>query len=884
MKNEWTDSEVQEMLAEIDAASIISPITSLNFSFAGSRLDVNKLIRNGWTDLTSFCDEGEFIRQGSTWIELVAEIDNLEYHASMALSSTLMKPSESVGVWKIAYGCDAVAAHEMRTERYAFFRQLCVHVLDAENTKYENLHGNCPQEFVEKIKVDILEAVEFPSKLLVPDILYQTDNYEPYDGLTGLNDAENKLLILKGVLERAKSNGDKASIVRLLTPIVRAVLTNDDPEGREFIFQVSHPKVLHLILESAYYANATEVMVALFKLFLKAYSKSDLSTLPFGLWGMFSYALLSHDLTKCAKYALENAIVTRSPEDLSETEIMVQISARLLLLVKRHISNSRKLKDLLTFANKLAGHFCDDVAIQALGPLIDCHAAELDGGNPTDHLDGLKSLFEKMRSRFDEAHKDDEQPWAKTLCPAIKAPLVWQDLVFAAYGFSDVAIEALPDCPFHSTVYLKRRPPCTVVEGLSAYDVWAGFLPGNPNDDDYKELISRLYSPLNKVVASERVHVCEYNGTPHSEVMEIVEESDFSSELSAIAVREQDSGEKKGTVLGIFPFLPHELSNAEDVTVGAVWEYYPWERNEAADARIRLESGDCIYATLPFYAADKWLMPRGFRMKVRLAGFAHSLKKYSHEIDMPKSFIVDKGPLAEDAGHPVEVHMDSAALDWFEQDIFPEYISRSGFSLCGRIKSIRTIDALGTQVFSVKIDCRKLEIPFEIFVPKEKVIGELNIGDLVESSGWVYADFKDQVDSLDDYNTENPKIPPQETGREKRDFGAGFPTFIRTEFTEEEKKWMPSDILHPDWMGYAENKLRSLNGVTWVARCGQNPQSYNFLVRQKDVLRKFAFIIEDGESVTKNPFVGVELLTLRRIKQGNGLKLEWEIKERNKGV
>jgi hypothetical protein len=143
----------------------------------------------------------------------------------------------------------------------------------------------------------------------------------------------------------------------------------------------------------------------------------------------------------------------------------------------------------------------------------------------------------------------------------------------------------------------------------------------------------------------------------------------------------------------------------------------------------------------------------------------------------------------------------------------------------------------------------------------------------------MYADFKDEVDSIDDYNGENPKTPPQEPGGDRRNFESGFPTFIRAEFTEEEKKWMPRDILHPDWVRYAENKLRSLKGVTMVVRCGLNPQRYTFLVRQKGVLRKFAFLIEDGESVTKDPFVGVELLVLRRIKHGNGFKLEWEIKE-----
>ena len=879
MKRNLTEIEAQELLAEIDATSIVSSVASLNFHFVGSRLDVNKLIGNGWTDLTSFCDEGEFVRQGGTWIELVEKIDNLEYHASIALSQTLIKPSEPNGAWKIAYNGDAAAAHEMRTDRYAFFRQLYVHVLDADNTKYEILHGTCPQAFIDKINANLLESAEAQSKLLVPDILYQTDKYEPYNGMKGSNDAEDKLIILKGVLEKSKSNGDTASISRLLAPIARAVLTNDDPEGRDFIAQVSSPEILNTILESAYYADATEAMVALFRLFLLNCSKSDLSGMPFGLWGMFSYALLSHDLAKCARFTLENAIETRDPDEPTETDVMYEIASRLLPSVKRHLDNSDKLRDLSILAKMLAERFSEDNALQVLGPLLDCHAAELDGDDPTEHLDGLKSLFEKTQSRFDEAHKDDEQPWAKTLCPAIKAPFEWQSLVFAASGFSDTAIQALPDCPFHSPVYLKRRPPCTVVEGLSHYDIWAGFLPEKPTDDNLKELIIRLYNPLKRVAASEKTHVCEYNGVPDPKVLEIVEKDNFSSELSAIAVREQDTDEKKGAVLQLFPFLPHEVSKAEDITVGAVWEYYPWERNDAADARIRLDSGDCIYATLPFYASDKWLMPRGFRMKVRLAGFAHSLEKYSHGVDVPKSFTVDKGPLAEEAGHPVEVHMDSAALDWFDQDVFPDYISRSGFSLCGRIKAMRTIDALGTNVLSATIDCRKLEIPLEILIPKEKVNGELNVGDLVKSEGWVYADFRDGVDSIDEYNTENPNTSPQEPEWDNRDFGSGIPAFIRTEFTEDEKKWMPRDILHPNWARYAETKLRSMKGVTRVVTCTRNPQRYHFLVRQNGSLRKFAFLIEDGESVTKDPFVGVELLVLRRIKQGNGLKLEWEMKE-----
>lgn len=877
MNRNPTDAEIKEMLREIGEKSIVSAVTLLNFRYAGCRLNVNDLIRNGWIDLSSYCDEGEFLGQESTWIELVEQHGNLEFHASIALSQTQIKPSDSDWEWKTAYHEDSVAAHEMRIERYAFFRQLYIHVLDSENTKYEVSQDKCPCELLDRINKGLCDAVESQAKLLIPDIIYQTDGYEPYQGMSGANDTENRLIILKGLLERTKGNGRMPSVRRLLDPIARAILTKDDPEGAMFISQLSNLKIVSLLLESADYAGDTEVTVALFKLFLENFAKADLSEFPLLSWGIFSIALIYHGLTMCAKYTVENAIAALKADNASDTDILARIAGHLLPSVRRNISNARKLQDFSVLSKMLSQQFTEDSALKVLGPLLDCHAAELDGGDPVDHVGGLKKLFEEAQLEFDDKHKDDKQPWAKTLCQAIKAPLEWQSLVFAACGNSNDALQALPDCPFHSPAFLKRRPPCTVVEGLSYYDIWAGFLPENPSEEDYKELISRISTPLTKSAASERIILNEFNGVQSSGPLEILEEPDPKSTLSALAVKEQDSDNNKGVILAVFPFLPHGRSKAEDITVGSVWEFYPWEKNEAADARIRLDSGDCIYATLPYYAADKWLMPRGFRRKVRLAGFAHAIEKYSHGEDIPKSFIVDKGPLAEEAGHPVEIHMDVAALDWFEQDVFPNYISRSGFNLCGRIKEITTIEAIGTYILSVRIDCRKLKVPFEIFIPAGKVESKLNVGDLIRAIGWIYADFSEAVDSVDEYNKENPNEPPQESDIDNIRSGTGIPTFIRTDLTDEEKKWMPDDLIHPDWMRYAERKLRSMNGVTKVVRCPKNPQRYTFLVRQNGTIRKIAFLIEDSDAVTKDPFVGTEMLILRRIKHGNGLNLEWKL-------
>ena len=853
------------MLKELDSALTLSDETKINLSYAGARLNANILMEKGWRDFT----HKTLINQ-CAFLEFTQSVKKLKYQVLMALSPQLRKKTDDNGA------AEDIALDKMPAPRSVYLRRIYIYVLDPMLMKYYRITDGYPLRIAEKIYADISQAIESQPRLFVDDLSYQTNGYQPFEIIPNLNEAENQLLILKRILEAAHSQNDDSSTYRLLLPIARTLLTAKDPTGFDFISQVSNTRVFRHLLESAYHADAAEVTIALFRLFLLNHANIDASILSPSSWAILSEALISYNLTECSQFAVGKLFAY--PDSEEKRESLSLIADLIYKKAKRHTHDAAKLK-LLSSLSKMINKECrTDAAFQLLSPTLDCHIAYLEKSDTATALKEIEKMLEQKIAWFDEEFSDE--PSAKEMCAEIKAPLEWQVYIYLLCGQSDRLLQTLPLNINYGGHDISRK----AILGLPFNHIWKAFLPENPSVDDCEVLSEKLTRPLTKATAKESVYPIEHHGINIPDEMEILEDPSSADTLTALAVKGIYKDKNFEQILSVFPFLPHARAKKERILVGSVWEYYPWSMNQGADARIRLENGDCIYATLPFYATDKFKICRGSKLTVIVCGFASALKKVNREFDIINSFTFDNKSYCDKVGECGELHVDAASLDWFSQDVYPDIVSRSGFSISGRVSEIDRINAFGVNLLSVLVDCRKLETRFEIIIPADKVESEIAVGDIIESSGWVYADFHDHVD-LDGYKRENPIEGPNEEDIYAKDSNRYLPLFIRTDFTEEEIEFIPEEMLHPDWLHYAEIKLRSMPGVTKVVRCEKNPLHYSFLIRQNGIIRKIFFSIYEDNTDLKQYNLPMDILILRLIKHENGKMLKWEfIKFKDKSL
>lgn len=862
----------------VNATMRLPGLAKLNFRIAGALADVNKLVANGWTDLTGAVEEGEYIRMGSAWLELVRKADGREIHVALSVGDTLTGKNEKGDGWKRADAAYALKAHRGGNPRIVFLRRLSVWVLDEKELSFKLGKGELPDGILADVERHLAEAIVEKPRLLLDDLAFQNKGYLPFADFCIESDVDVELLKTCSVLSELKKKNDRESAARILSPIARAVLTDEDPQGRDYLKGLSCPACLAFLADFADFAGSGDAMLAVMSLMVAC--SEDAVAKYFGLnaWRNIAIEALNRDLAQFAAYAVEGAVCQHDGKK-EDVGLIVDVFWATHEFFKRDPQDAEACRCILDSLEDVKGELRKERDYRLLLAVARCYVADLAKIDSEPFVKNIGNLLGEYTDSFDEANKDEEKPWLQTLPQGVKAPLAWQSLLFCHLGASRLVLSTFPKPPLSTAEFFKYRPTEEPVEGLSFVDVWKGFLPEQLNEEIFKSRMEEWGKGHVQEGEDHKAKSYEWNGAPFSvDVFQVlVPEGQGENELMTMSVRAICGDEKR--IVGLFPYLPKESeSNSPNVKI-KVWKYHPWDNFEAADAEFELEDGRRLTGVMPFYAADKGVVMRGAKCSARLVGFASELERKEPE-KLPDPIKITEGYLAEEHGGPVDIGFCEEFFDFFDTDTFDERISHSGFGLHGRVTAVRKIKALGTDVLAVTVKCAKIESgdlddSLEIFIGADHVKGgELAVGDVVEAYGWLYIDVHTIDESAEEFFADYPQCAPLPESDE-RSFGS--PLFIRTEYSEEEKKQMPWAVeKQNDWVGFGKAALRGCKGVERVVYCGRNPQRIDYLVRQCGKIRKFAYVIAMKDDPVSMDNEGVETFVLRKEKAERGFKISWD--------
>lgn len=857
----------------------LSEIVRLNFDFAGAMVDVNKLIASGWIDLTGVCSEGEFLRFGSTWIESVHKIKDIEYHVSCSLGQSLTGEKEKINDgydYALVPLKDLERAHKGEVPRFGWVRRLEVWAFDEKGMSFVLKDEDVPSGIFDSTRQQFVDAVAKSSADFAEDLALQVHGCDSFlKDFSTTSPVENDLSKLLTILDKEMRRWNYRSIYRLLVPFARAVLTTKDSKGLKLAMSIREPRIFDLLVHYAMISNCPEAAVAV----IVVLSERKVTGLGWRTWSDLYKVALRVRMPRTASEAMRRAYEAIGIADDKAIKEMGTVAYREAMRYFRKAGNKEKAAVERVLIDEFAKHMetmTDPAEVAIFEKLVRCRIAELEGGSMDSDRDALCVLFMDAIGKFDSEHKKEikEKPWMKDIPGGVKAPLAWQSCLSAAICNPQAALNVFPEPMLSSARTFAFLPPLEAVEGLSCRDVWSGFVGGEWTDEIYKSWLENVVRELNPKVeectsSPEKLWVAKIHRQEKFKVLEPAHPE--AAEVMSMAVAGVgDDG--KELILETFPFLPKEFPGNKTNVVVRPWRYYSWACGQAADVLVTLESGKSLTAVMPYFCADRQYFIRGMRLNAVLVGFAYSLRKIPPP-KIPDPIKIKTGPLAEEHGGPFDLHFGEGFFDWFEQEQYPEVISRGGFGMQGRVVSIRELEALGKRLLAVEIDCKKLDDPLRVYIAADVIKGKLSVGDTIESFGWLYLDVYDFVDTAKEYEAKYPNGAPDEPL--DGEF-AGIPCFIRTEYSEDERKKFPAGMREPRWWDYGEEKLRILKGVDCVKAVSFNPQHIEYLVRRNGAVEKYGMVLLTDDEKLRTVAPAAKLFVLRREKVPGGYNIKWE--------
>lgn len=867
-----------------DVKEHLSSITKLNFKVAGALANVNQLIEAGWVDTTGVWQGHEIYRLHSCWAEYVEKIDGVEYHVTLSMGPTLPNVNEKGEDVEVGDVNDyRVQAHEAKVPRMAWLRRVSVFALDEKDLSFKKFRGEVPAQIVEKVSAQLEAAIVTAPKSLLDDLAFQVNGYGPFADWCIESDADLQLLRLDSVLDEANKNGNRESLARLLMPVVRAVLTDDDPKGREFLYGVKNPCCLAFMASHAFRADLPEMAAVLMELVLDHLEMDKVEhSFGFGPWQALARMALRLNMSECAALAIRNACVQfqKMEKDDKRREQSVHECVGIFWAfhdyLKRQPEDTVGCNDVVSAIEGIGSPLADELDFKLLVRLGRCYTATVDGFGLEKAVDALCEVTKAYIDRFDGDHKEEceKKPYLSQLPIGVKAPLGWQAFLYARCGEAAKAIEAFPNPPLSVFGETEPLPTQEPVEGLSFVDVWRGFLPKELDENTVRAFSQKVVAALVPSGKPKKVGPCEWSGscsTPLKEMQLIVPQNEKAGELLSMGFLAKTEDKDEAFPIVHFPYLTKDYS--EPNCVVKMWKYHPWAHYQAADAEFTLEDGRRFCAVMPFFAWDRSCLVRGAPWKAKVVGFANELYKRDKP-ELPPPHKVTEGYLAEENAGPVDVHFTEEVFDFFDQDSIDENISRSGYGIHGRVKSVRTIRAYDQDVLVVAIESaslrsRVLGNVLEVYIGAQNYDGpELQVGDTVESWGWLYVDVFTSAHNPEEFFAQAHEkgfpCDPAENG-DDTPFGAGAPIFVREDMEIEK-----------NFTEFGKAALAGADVVEKVAVCQGNPQLFDYVVRLKDGrVLKYNFSMGDKDGNPEGVVPGAERLVLHKEKVEKGYKLKW---------
>lgn len=861
-------------------------VLSLNFQFAGSVIDANRLIARGWTDMTGVSRTSEWIRFNSTWVEYTEEYEGKQYRIQCSLSTALSGKSDD-DYMLFASCAVGKKSHKPENQRLVYVRRLHAWIFDAAAMSYCDARGNIPETIAKQVRHDLEASLIEPAKDFKKDIAYLTDGLEEKAPERKGNPVDQQFYILSHSADEEFEHNGRESVARLLTQFTHSLLTDDDPDGREYAMGITESLIVDRIVEWAaktgFHASAVAAMkiaerphmcdTVQVKTWIRIVESAlEINALAEGAEAMriaFSRFPTLNDIDeRNACKAIYWAVVdlgNRCPEDPDGFGMVVEEFAK-------HVDDYTR--------------WWNDPTPGLWVHIARCKVKKLRGEKVND--DDIGPVYEILKSslnEYDRSHlkEFEEKPYLKDLPRGVKAPLEWQAFLYTMYGLPELILKSFPEPVSKNEKNLPYMPAAEAAKGLNHADVWSPFTLGKWNeirDYEWTKCIAKKLKPVYVADNGDCSLISDGNNFESYEILE--PEHPEEKEIAGLCVRAKTKSDGKTITLASFPFLPKEFKGNKPNAVVKVWHYRIWEYGEAADAVIEMPDGKMLTAVMPYYVADRRYVLRGIRQKGMLVGFVNALRK----IPVPQRhepITIGKGHLAEENGGPVTLNFDEHFDDYFEQDVLPSEITGAGFSVQGRVKSLRQLTCLGTPLSAVEIDCERLQAPLRVYIATARLKDSLTIGDNVNGYGWLYLDVYGAIDKWKDVKKLYPVASP--SFLEKNAYCSGIPKYVRTEFTDEERATLPRSMIEPKWFEYGKLALEHCRGVVQVVMCPPNPLSANYIVKKGNgnvVMYKLIIAKEGEKPCLKYP--GLRVFVLRLKPANRGYNLEWEhLPDRNYG-
>lgn len=873
----FSEQEIKMIEEEIQSVRKHLPLLmKINLSHAGSVVDANVLTAAGWRDQIK-CEKGvEFRIDDCVRLEYAVKEDEFEYRAIVCLGAS-MKPSENASGWATLTKDERVHVYAGEVPRYSRMRWVSVFRIDEKRMKFEETYDNLPADFLKKIQADFETAQKEYVKPLIGDLKYQTEEFKPLREYDNLTESELLLAKLETVIADSYKHRNYASVKRLLAPLARAVITDEDQCGQILLKGIVCGKVIVPLASYAFHCHFDQMAAVLLEILIHCDVDRTNEELVEAL-GFLTVQLVRLGLYQSALHVVSSFVTSYCSDSARIRNAGVGILRELIRQIKTIPSDVEVCGKLLQILDAIKPVWGGDLLVRMLYSAFKVELKSRREEDVCPEMDELKEILELSCKSFNAKIKDDDAAWKKDLPPAVKSPLFWQAILYCAYGMPEEVLKAFPDPVAESGTYTKVFPTRKMVRGLSAIETWKGLLPYGDDDSLLRRKVEALALCCTQKGDPVSVRLDEFGGSNIEWNKMRIARSEHAKgeELSVVVVEGvADNGEAK--TLAEFPFLPTEHPSFKENSVSAIWRYHPWSDGTVAEVELQVE--DCevrrIFALMPNYAEDKRYCARGQRFNGKICAFGHAFRKSDASKAVPETITVRKGPLVEKDGHPVELKVDPDFMDTFDQDCYCGEISHSGFILHGRFVSKRSITAYGTEILCVSVKCKRLGFVLDVYLNHELLPDDLMPNDEIEVEGWMYADLTTSVDDIGLMRGRFPDGLPLQPLYER---GCGALSYVKTTWTEEEKTKRPASWINHDWLEYARKYLTGLSDVDVVEPCPHNEAAIDFLVRQNGIVRRIAFFRTESQNPLEAKLANVEVLLLTMTPSGEGVNLEWTLR------
>ena len=429
-----------------------------------------------------------------------------------------------------------------------------------------------------------------------------------YSGQVQLSEHDYNLGIYHNVVRREIDKKHGGAAREILAPAVRALMTDEDPEGRQYLVTVDDVGLLCQILVLCLRADFEDAIWAFLGMLLLAHWDGIETDFDEGNWRVVaSSAGRLGRYVLAASAFLRAANLDREPERRSESYF--DASRGVLFRLREKPSDPAECRFLQKILDDCRDNLEDVAQFRALSGLLGVWTASRSGGDSVSATAELYHAAERTAEEWDAELDGANSPLASSEL-AVKAPLEWQAHIACLAGDVERQIDGFPTPLYADGERLGLQPAASHVNGVRVWDVWEGLVSDLP--DSFRKVVPVLSQGTETVLKDLSPFPIQQTGAKLVDDYVVAQSKNRSAcDISVLSVSVRDIGSRKRRPEIFFPFPSKDFSGNAANASGRPWEYFVWRHGVAADVRVELQSDLHLFATMPFFVGDVSMLVRG---------------------------------------------------------------------------------------------------------------------------------------------------------------------------------------------------------------------------------------------------------------------------------